>query len=159
MEIADELCKICNKTVNRENPGQQCGSFCARFYHGQCISIVGNQLDSLRADGVSWTCPGYRGRPRTSVVAGTSLLPQSPQVNDTATSDSAAAIALEAIRLELRQIREQQDMVLQSVNFCSNKILDFEKELSILKEYVKKNDELAKENRKMKSDIDSLQSK
>ncbi|KAG5862344.1 hypothetical protein JTB14_029926 [Gonioctena quinquepunctata] len=157
--MAEKLCKICNKSVNRKNPGLQCGSFCARFYHGQCISIVGNQLDSLRAEGVSWTCPCCRGRPRTSVVAGKSLLPQSPQVNDAATSDSAAAIALEEIRLELKQILEQQDMVLQSVNFCSNKISDFENEISILREYVKKTDELAKENRRMKSDIDSIQSK
>ncbi|KAG5897695.1 hypothetical protein JTB14_011505 [Gonioctena quinquepunctata] len=100
--MADELCKICNKTVNRKNPGLQCGSFCARFHHGHCISVVGNQLDSL-----SRRCfmdMPWLSRSSPNIVVGTSLLPQSPQVNDTATSDSAAAIALEEIRLELRQI-------------------------------------------------------
>ncbi|CAG9825676.1 unnamed protein product [Phaedon cochleariae] len=154
--MADKLCKVCNKAVNRKNPGLQCGSFCARFYHGQCINIVGNQLDSLRTEGVSWKCLDCRSRSRTSV--GASLSTELLAVNDALPGDSASN-ALGKIRAELRQIREQQALLLESVNFCSNKISDFENEIHKLNDYIRKTDQLFTENKKLKSDLDGLQSK
>ncbi|XP_074042435.1 uncharacterized protein [Leptinotarsa decemlineata] len=74
-------------------------------------------------------------------------------------SNCSATNPLEEIREELRQIREQQAMLLQSVNFCSNKISDFENELSKLKEHLKKTDQILNENKKLKSDLVALQTK
>nr|XP_023015837.1 uncharacterized protein LOC111505291 [Leptinotarsa decemlineata] len=71
----------------------------------------------------------------------------------------SAPNALDEIRVDLRQIREQQALLLESVNFCSNKISDFEKELSRLNDYIKNTDQFFNENKVIKKDMETRQLK
>lgn len=146
--MVERSCKVCAKPVNRKNPGLQCGSFCGRFYHGLCINIVGNMLDNLRSEGVMWTCLDCRNS-RKSV--GESTIPRSSHN----TSDSASH-ALVEIREELAKIRESQAALLQSVEFCSHKISEFEREIKKLNEYTRKTDQLSEENKNMRLEMDDL---
>lgn len=148
VKMVERSCKVCAKPVNRKNPGLQCGSFCGRFYHGLCINIVGNMLDNLRSEGVMWTCLDCRNS-RKSV--GESTIPRSSHN----TSDSASH-ALVEIREELAKIRESQAALLQSVEFCSHKISEFEREIKKLNEYTRKTDQLSEENKNMRLEMDDL---
>ncbi|XP_044765628.1 uncharacterized protein LOC123321907 [Coccinella septempunctata] len=148
--MANKLCGSCGKAVNRQRPGLQCSSFCNRFYHGECVGVVGQQLDNLRIEGISWTCPHCRGRTRASFAG-----PQASVSEDSPIGDSSLG-TLEEIRTELRMIREQQALLLESVNFCSNKISDFEVEISKMNNYIKITDQLSNENAMMKKELEEL---
>lgn len=56
-------------------------------------------------------------------------------------------------------MRTKQDDLLQSVNFCSDKISDFEKALTTIKENIKTIEKLKVENESLKKDVKSLTSK
>lgn len=153
-KMAEKLCKICNISVNRSKPGLKCAGFCTRFYHGKCVDIVGKELDSMRKDGVSWTCIDCRNsRPRLSIGA----IPSPQHVRDDCFADSSHT--LQEIRAELRQIREQQAVLLQSVNFCSDKISDFESQIAKLNDCIKKTDQVHGDNKRLRSDLETLQAK
>lgn len=120
LQKANKLCGSCGKAVNRQRPWLQFASFWVLFYHGECVGIVGQQLDNLRIKGIFWTCPQCRGHTRTYEEASQSI--------DSPIGESFLG-TLEEIRTEQKMIKEQQLLKLKSVNFCSNKILDFEVEL------------------------------
>lgn len=122
--------------MSRRNPGLQCGSFFRRYFHGSCVEIVGARLDSL-LNGVSWTCVDCRDRSRRYF--------DKLQIQEQLGSLSSGA--LQEIRAELKQIREQQPMLLQ---FCCDKISAFEMEMNKLNEYIKKTDQISIENNELK---------
>ena len=59
---------------------------------------------------------------------------------------------MRSIKTEMQQLRE-------SVDFCSNKITDFEANLTKINEYFKKTDSLKAENIKLKQDIGAINKK
>lgn len=153
--MAEESCKICNKSVSRRNPGIKCDSFCRKYYHGKCVDITGTRLDSLRVDGISWTCADCRGRSGRS----TDELQISSARPDVESPGESSSDTLQEIRAELKQIREQQTMLLRSVQFCCDKISDFEMEMNRLNDYIKKTDQISIENDRLKVELNILQSK
>nr|CAH7756475.1 unnamed protein product [Callosobruchus chinensis] len=143
--MPDKPCKLCLDPVNRKNPGLQCCGFCSGFFHGRCLELSMKQLDSLRSDGVSWMCKNCREdrggtimrRSTGSTLLHTPLVSQSSSAPAGCSNGSATgAVAndrlitmMQDMQTDLRQIREQQVSLVDSVTFCSEKISDFEAKL------------------------------
>nr|CAH7741343.1 unnamed protein product [Callosobruchus chinensis] len=66
---------------------------------------------------------------------------------------------MEEIRTELRQLREQQNSLINSVTFCSEKVSDFESKLIKIDEYIKKTEKLQAENTSLKKELSQLKLK
>ncbi|KAG5884167.1 hypothetical protein JTB14_014085 [Gonioctena quinquepunctata] len=129
-------CKICAGIVNRKKPGLQCSSFCAEYYRRQCLGLTINQLYALRFGGASWNfsdCRGDRVLPsrrslQTMTPNPSQQMPQSPFKSRSSQADSNEVFDA------LQQIREEMRLLRDSVSSCSNKITDFQSDLTTLRE-------------------------
>nr|CAH7748148.1 unnamed protein product [Callosobruchus chinensis] len=66
---------------------------------------------------------------------------------------------MQDMQTDLRQIREQQVSLVDSVTFCSEKISDFETTLLKFDEYVRKTEKLIQENHELKTEVTNLQNR
>nr|CAI5850179.1 unnamed protein product [Callosobruchus analis] len=135
--------------------------FCAKFVHGDCVNIVGQRLDAIRIDGVTWTCEECRATSSTvgaasSVAAmrssmGAIRLHTPSDTNKNPSKDFQGFV--KDMEDQLRLVREQQTSLLEFVSFCSHKISDFEQKV------IKKVKNLTDEHKKLKTDVQILQDK
>ncbi|VEN42246.1 unnamed protein product, partial [Callosobruchus maculatus] len=140
--MADKLCKICDDSVNRRNPGLQCSGFCCGFYHGRCLEMSTKQLDSLRADGVSWICKGCR-EDRGGTSARRSMGPSlTPLLSQSSNSTGTGVIT--------------NDWMVATMQDISDKVSDFEVKLANIDEYVRKTEKLMQENLALKTEVSDL---
>lgn len=116
------------------------------------MSLSSERFEALRSEGVTWVCTDCRGagspaRPSTvaSVSPGPSTLVSGGGV------DLMAAIT--SIGDELRNMRMQQSELIVSVNFCSNKISEFEAQLLEIKKNSSKIDGIVAENKRLKDEL------
>ncbi|XP_044763778.1 uncharacterized protein LOC123320968 [Coccinella septempunctata] len=148
-------CKICNKPVGRKNPGLECHGFCKRSYHQSCLLMTHEVFIALRSEGITWACSDCRtlDSPRRFTagprVATTSAI-HAPEDE----VDLVAAIG--AMRADLQSIRSQQTELLTSVNFCSNKITDFEAQLKEMRKSISKIDDVVAENKRLRAELDQV---
>lgn len=170
-------CGICNENGNRKNVGLQCGGFCEKFFHGQCLNLSNGQVDALSSDGASWTCASCRRsgvdrRQSFGVGVGVSqsafTVPQSnPQptagtsgtVQGSQIASSDMMAILQALREDMQQMKSELRGLQESVSFCGGKISGFESNLAKFNDCVKKVDRLVTENAQMKTSIESLNAK
>lgn len=161
--MTEKLCKYCNEPVNRKKIGIQCSGFCAQYCHGQCINIVGKQLDAIRMEGVSWKCAECRtslvaNRARQSFGGAAAIVPSQTPTHSSGNHEDVLE-AVQDLKQELRHLREQQNALMESVNFCSGKISDFENKLVKFDEYIKKTDKLIAENARLANQVTGMESK
>ncbi|CAH1999495.1 unnamed protein product [Acanthoscelides obtectus] len=71
-------------------------------------------------------------------------------------TDDWMVSAMQDIKWELRQIREQQNSLVSSVSFCSDKVSDFEAKLLNIDEYIRKTEKLMQENLDLKTEVTDL---
>ncbi|KAG5861925.1 hypothetical protein JTB14_027668 [Gonioctena quinquepunctata] len=156
--IMSNKCKICAGIVNRGKPGLQCSSFCEEYYHGQCLGLTINQLDALRFEGALRNCSDCRGdrvlpsrRSLQTITPNPSQqLPQPPVKSRSSQADSNGVFDA------LQQIREEMRLLRDFVSFCSDKITDFQSDLTRLRECVKNVDKLVADNNQIKDKVDTL---
>ena len=112
----------------------------------RCSKTQAATINSL--PGTQWICQACRGiRTRTKPNIYTDDEALSESAIGTKTSFTPDMFDLmRLIKTEMQQLRE-------SVDFCSNKIIDFEANPSKINEYFKKTDNLKTENIKLKQDI------
>lgn len=159
-------CAICDETVNKKKPGIQCAASCDRFFHGQCAGLANKQLDALRMDGISWRCSDCRGvdaNTRGSLVSAVGG-PSPPTTRSFAAARENAGrgdliAALDGIHSELKAIKDQQSLFSSSVNFCSDKISDFEDKLNRINEWMRATDRILRQNADIKASVSSLDSR
>ena len=146
--MSNRNCKYCSEPVNRKNHGFQCSGFCTQFVHGECVNIAGQELESIRFKGVRWVCDECRihsannTRTRTSLLAGSTISPPAGSHD---------------VMAKLQDMQGQLSTLIDSVQFCSDKITDFEQKIIKLEEQVKKMDKIVAENKKLSSDLQRLE--
>lgn len=148
-------CKVCKQQVGRKNPGLECSGFCERSYHRACLSLSPERFQALRSEGVTWVCPDCRGA-GSPTAASLPAVQASPPIQFAGAEGVDLAAAIVAIRADLRGIRMQQSELMTSVNFCSNKITDFEAQLLEMKKNTSKIDVIMAENRKLRTELDQM---
>lgn len=150
--MSSKQCNKCTSNIGTNKPGLQCDGFCKLFYHAKCVNISAKQLAVLNEGaeaGVSWLCDSCR-------TTGNNDCPgQSEGKLNTQTQDALLNTLLD-LKSEIRAVRTEQAELLTSVQFCSDKISDFEAKLLKIDEYMSKTDHLAIENSNLKKDISML---
>lgn len=152
-----EVCAQCTIHINTKSPGLQCRGFCEKFFHIKCVNISAEQFSFLKSrSNVEWKC--------VSCAAG--IPPISPGYSsvskpgeDPLFNRQICSLIKDTIKAELTDVINKQDDLLQSVNFCSDKITDFEKALTTIKEHMKTIEKLKAENESLKTDVKNLSSK
>ncbi|KAK9702163.1 Baculovirus FP protein [Popillia japonica] len=139
-------CKKCTSTINKKSPGLFCAGECRSFYHARCVQLATAVLPALTTPGSFWKCPDCRD----AVDAFTII---SEEVED---EDINIGAILKGIRTELSALNNKYDAIVQSVTFCTNKIVDFEQSLKALDDKCKAIDVVVDENAHLKSDVSKL---
>lgn len=174
------VCRICKQAITRRRPGIVCSGFCQDHYHanGICGDVTKNQLSVIRSlPGTGWSCVSCRARSsaeddvhlstptlstaspdRRSQAGRAGLAPNVGLPRDEADCagelpmETDAPAAINRLTLEIRGLRE-------SVNFCSDKISDFEAKIARFGEMINRVSKLEKENESLKKEVSFLSSK
>lgn len=153
--MASKQCNKCTANINRNKPGLQCAGFCKLFYHSKCVNISAEQLTLINEGieaGVSWICDNCRS---DSSQDG----PEVPEGKLTIQTYNTLLNTMLDLRKELHAIRTEQASLVISVQFCSDKISDFEAKLSKLDEYTSKTDSLITDSSNLRKEILALTNK
>lgn len=103
-------CDKCNANLGRSNPGVTCVGTCKKNYHFNCIDLTKVEKAALQtSNNLNWVCSSCK-------------------------SSSAPAISTEPT---LSDIMQAINELKSSIEFCSNKIDDFEKKLNVYSEKIK----------------------
>lgn len=141
-------CNMCSRAINKKCPGVKCG-ICASEFHSLCANISEEQQKILQEDFIVWYCIKCRSRPACSASAG----PKEPSKNN-------LSFLINSLRDEiLNELNSKFNALLESVNFCSNKITDFENKLKDTDEKLKLLDKYKEENNELKSKVSELDKK
>lgn len=149
------ICKVCTQPITKRSPGLQCNGFCARFFHANslCSDVAKNQLTAIEnLPGGRWACGQCRGSQSSASI--TIVDSETEQQGNSEISDSSSNLS--QILLELKN---EVHLLRDSVNFCSDKVTEFETQLKKLNEYMKLTDALKVENQQLKSEVKSLNTK
>lgn len=143
------ICSKCTQTIGKKSPGVRCFQ-CDLAFHGRCVGLSSQALAALSADGSCWKCSGCR----VSSPGRSSVL-----INDN-DDDSGVAPGNELLRSindQLKSLNAKYNDILASITFCSDKISDFEKSLSVLENKCKAIDDIKLENQQLKDTVTDLQ--
>lgn len=115
--------------INKQKPGISCGGICKNAYHVSCAKVPSDILKITHVAGFSWKCPECQN----SLDADASL-PRGADSHSTVDSNGTALVnvlltKVDAIFNEVRDIKNHQADLTKSVQFCCEKIDDFQKEL------------------------------
>lgn len=151
------LCKSCDKPITKKDPGLQCSSFCGFHFHANsnCSDVNKNQLGVINSlPGGRWACELCRNS-RTSTRSRTKSITEinSNSSNIAIAGDDSTEISI------IQTVRQEMSLLRESVNFCSDKISDFENKLVHLDKYFKELDILKSENKKLNNDLVELNKK
>ncbi|XP_044757467.1 uncharacterized protein LOC123315704 [Coccinella septempunctata] len=154
-------CVLCQKTINDvKHPGLQCSS-CNKSYHANnvCSDVNKQQLSLIDTlPGTLWFCRGCRDStespprlPNTRSRTGAQPVSRDAgySAEDVDHSSTPPNTDLLSLRDEIRDMK-------RSVDFCSDKISDFEGVVSRFNNLLKLTQELKAENADLKLEISSL---
>lgn len=142
------VCGICTQNIAKKTAGIQCDS-CRYQFHRRCAGLLcalPAEKCEMADQGIIWRCKGCRSQTSSSVSLGN---------ND----HSDLQTALLEIKNEIKMMRAKQDSLVESVQFCSSKVTEFESKLDVLNTYVKKTDRLENENKELRKNISTLDEK
>lgn len=143
-------CELCTCGITSKSPGLQCSGRCLKFYHAKCVDISKADIDRFSMPGVSWTCKLCRsdaGNKRQSVI---------PADEDDSDISMSSLDVLKEIRKDVKLLNNKYESLQTSVNFCSDKVSDFELIVAKLNEKVSTIEKLTRENMELKSVITNL---
>ncbi|KAG5878051.1 hypothetical protein JTB14_021204 [Gonioctena quinquepunctata] len=156
--------EICTQSISKKCPGLQCKGFCSAFYHANsvCSDVSKNQLAAISSlPGGMWACPECR-RPTGTRTRSHSALDQGMimvQADGTADDDASGVAGNGATPTKissnefLKSLKSEIQMLRESVDFCSNKVTNFDEKLLKMNEYFKITGKLKKENASMRNDV------
>lgn len=141
------VCVKCSQFVGRRAHGVEC-SRCHSAHHAKCLGLSSDALAVLVRENPKWKCDTCKNTTkRKSLLIDDDIEvcapPKDPQ--------------LESICEELKSLNKKYQDILTSINFCSDKISDFEKSLATLENKCKGIDALQNENKELKLKISNLQ--
>lgn len=160
-----EKCGICASVVNRQKPGVSCSGRCKNFYHMSCAKVPSDMLKFVNVLGFSWICT----KCQNSVDADANFSDE--DASDLNIDNSGVASfntkllsKIDAIFTEIKGVKRQQAELIKSVQFCSDKIDDFQKEMADIRAsmnniaIVESEVQCLKtENSRIKEELDNLQ--
>lgn len=117
-------CNICKAAVNRRAPGLTCAGKCSGMFHLDCVGIDSGVAKSFSLPGASWFCTSCRGSRRSSFCL----------TSDTPSTEVSNAKLLDMIRsmgVRITSLETKYESFKDSVDFCSDKVSEFEKTLSL----------------------------
>lgn len=144
------VCELCTSGITGKSPGLQCSGPCLKFYHAKCVDIPKADIGRFLMPGVSWSCRRCRvdaGKKRQSIIAAE---------EDESDSSTTSLDVLKEIRRDVKLLNSKYESLLDSVNFCSDKVTAFESIVAKLNEKVSIIEKLTKENTELKSVVDNL---
>ena len=154
-------CVTCKQVVGRRSPGICC-STCLSSFHGKCVGLDAAAITALSRDGTSWNCQTCRVRStgRRSLFDVTPGAPADspPRPVGGVTLDSLYGMLLD-IRADVRAVKQNYDDLQASVNFCSQKITDFEGTIKVLNEKCKTIDKVAAEGVSLRREYEHLKTR
>lgn len=145
-------CKVCTQAISKKSPGLQCSGSCGKFFHARCVNIPASAVGVFVSPGTSWKCPDCRSEMDASAV----LLEDEAETDVDAPSLSAIYKTLQRIQADIKSINNKYDALMESVNFCSDKVSDFEKALSDLSTKCQTISKIENENANLKVEIAEL---
>lgn len=176
------VCGNCKQAITKRRPGIICYGFCRDHYHanGICSDVTKMQLSVLESlPGAGWRCTSCRTRAssrdsvrlstmnlsttspgpdrssrngRVEAVSGVGSPRDEVDCNDDISIQADALTTISRLTLEIRSLRE-------SVNFCSDKISDFETKIAKFGEVMARVPRLEKENESLRKEVSVLSSK
>lgn len=150
-------CKICNKNVSSRQSGMKCGK-CSMTFHSACARINEDQLNQILSNAMVWYCEKCRSENLNSSVITTDDDVSGATLNYITKKDMQSLI--NTVKNEiLSELNTKFTTLLDSVNFCSNKITDFEANLKRVNEKLKLIDTYKEENDNLKIKINDLNKK
>ena len=145
------LCVVCNNKITKNSPGIECSGFCGSSYHANstCSDVAKTQLSTLNSlPGVKWICPSCRksrrDRAGSTADAAGSDAPFSGDVSD------------QGMPAFMRTIKQEMQLLRDSVDFCSDKITDFEQKLLKFNDLFKTVETIKMENTFLKNEVVQL---
>ena len=154
------VCQKCTKTLTKTSPGLQCSGACGLSFHANshCSDVAKNQLSVINIPGGRWLCQGCRSgdagpRARAGSAADSPLDLAFSSLDDLRAPGFSDPAELPGL---LKSIVHEIKLLRTSVEFCSDKISDFEKKLEKLNDYYKLTDTLNRENIILKKQISDL---
>lgn len=150
------ICAVCTKTITKNSPGITCSGVCGSSYHANstCSDVAKNQLPTLISlPGARWACQSCRTsqRNRNRSNADTDAEGDLFAVEDI----TSTAKVQECVQL----IHKKIESLCDSINFCSNKITDFEQKLLKFDNLFKNMETLKTENAVLKQKITQMENK
>lgn len=145
-----ENCFDCRLLISRSNPGLKCSGVCHKWYHIKCVKLPAELVENLNIPGLSWTCSSCMktGQPTNVNMS---------QVSDMSTKFQEMISNFEILK------KKQEDMLL-SVEYSSACIDNFNTKMSEFSVALKKIDflekkivDLEKENSLLTAEVEDLQ--
>ncbi|KAI4463406.1 l1 transposable element-related [Holotrichia oblita] len=129
---------------------------CSGLFHPNCVDVPPDNVRYLSLSGVSWKCPGYRGCNYDFTSGGD----EGPEIGTTGGSKMDEILkSIQLMRTDVKQLKSDYGNILKSVQFCSDKISDFEASLKSVNEKVKVIDKLSADNQLLRAQISSANEK
>jgi hypothetical protein len=130
-------CHDCNKNVTAVKfPGLSC-CICKKFYHGACVELSNETLETIRDSGVDWTC--LPCRPKNTLRK--SLVLTKPathsQMNSSSHDKSGSHegnVDHSKVTADLIGLKSTVDAMQSSIQFFSDKFDDFKAQLDVIEE-------------------------
>lgn len=158
-------CVSCVKPLSKKFPGLPCGA-CERYYHANAVCCdVNKQHLSLigTLPGGRWLCggcrthsPAPRRNTRSQKGIAASLSRDDDGDDGEELADRSGDRSFSSMNAELELLRSEIREMRRSVDFCSNKISDFEDLVRNLKGLNKLVEDLKSENKHLREQMTSL---
>lgn len=150
-------CKSCSKPVTKNSPGLQCKGFCGAVYHvnNTCSDVNKSQLATINSlPGTQWLCSACRLQDREQART-----KSTSDMEDESISNSYAAGGINPIMEFMQLVRTEMQSLRKSVEFCSDKISDFEAKIVQINDYFKATEKLRAETSQLSADVATLSKK
>lgn len=149
-------CGGCGQKVGRNSGGVQCES-CAVWFHGKCADIPKGTAAAFSGPGAFWKCKLCRSpesRRRSALLLPPSTV-SSESLPHVATLDSVMD-AIRELRADMKLMNCKHNDVVESIQFCSSKVSDFEGVLNELHKQFKLVEKVTAENVSLKKQMGEL---
>lgn len=155
------ICNICTQSITKKSPGLKCVGVCGATYHANstCSDVSRTQLGIINSlPGGKWECSNCRINTNDSESAQCHRT-TSPPIRQSTSDDEGDYANAPEFKTLAASLKNGIEVLRESVEFCSNKISDFERKLAKLDDYFRATEQIKIENNKLKSEIEQLHMK
>nr|XP_022905211.1 uncharacterized protein LOC111417224 [Onthophagus taurus] len=156
MPVNKLYCGRCNNEVGRNTTGVQC-EVCKTWFHAKCVDLGKASAAALSVAGASWRCSICR----SPVDRRASRLFLPTPAPDAAVPTSAVTLEavygmIKEIRSDMRSMNSRYEEMVESMQFCSQRVSDFEVSMKRLDDRLKIINKLNDENLHLKKQVTEL---